>query len=89
MIRYRYVQHLTPPAPFVYVSARCPATNQALNDVPAQVDTAADRTVLPDSIIQSLSLVEDGRFSSKVSPARSSSFPFISSKFASPTSILF
>jgi hypothetical protein len=61
MIRYRYVQHLTPPAPFVYVSVRCLATNAAVADVPAQIDTAADRTVLPDSLVQSLGLVEDGR----------------------------
>ncbi len=61
MIRYRYVQHLSPPAPFVYVSLRCLSTNQAIADVPAQVDTAADRTVLPEQLVQLLGLVEDGR----------------------------
>ena len=61
MIRYSYVKHLTPPAPFVYVSVRCLATNEAIADAPAQIDTAADRTVLPDSMVRSLGLVEDGR----------------------------
>lgn len=61
MIRYSYVKHITPPAPFVYVSVRCLATNEAIADAPAQIDTAADRTVLPDSLVRSLGLVEDGR----------------------------
>lgn len=61
MIRYRYTQQLAPPAPFVYVSMRCGQTGTALTDLPAQVDTAADRTVIPAHIVESLGLVEDGR----------------------------
>jgi aspartyl protease len=61
MIRYRYVEDLTPPAPFVTVTVRCLATNGILADLPAQIDTAADRTVLPEAMVQSLGLVEDGR----------------------------
>jgi hypothetical protein len=61
MIRYRYVEDLTPPAPFATVSLRCIATNAAIADLPAQIDTAADRTVLPDAAVQALGLVEDGR----------------------------
>ncbi len=60
-IRFKYVQALTPPAPFVSVGARCVATNQALADLPAQIDTAADRTVLPEHIVGALGLVEDCR----------------------------
>lgn len=56
MIRYRYQSQLQPPAPFVYVSLRNPVTGQELRDQPAQLDTAADRTLLPESAVQSLSL---------------------------------
>ncbi len=61
MIRYRYAAELTPPAPFVLVTIRCPATNAIMTDLPAQIDTAADRTVLPGPVVQTLGLVEDGR----------------------------
>jgi len=61
MIRYRYAQQLDPPAPFVYVSLRCGHTGTALTDLPAQIDAAADRTVIPTHIVESLGLVEDGR----------------------------
>jgi hypothetical protein len=61
MIAYRYVQDLNPPAPFVNVSLRCPATGRSAENLPAQVDTAADRTVLPGPIVAALALVEDGR----------------------------
>jgi len=62
VIRYRYVTHLQPPAPFVNVTVRCPTTGSQMNDLPAQVDTAADRTVLPGSVIAGLGLVQVGRF---------------------------
>jgi hypothetical protein len=61
MIRYRYAQHLSPPAPFVYVTLRCPHTGRRTENVPALIDTAADRTVLPGLVVRSLGLVEDGR----------------------------
>jgi hypothetical protein len=61
MIRYRYVTALTPPAPFVTVSLRCPSTGRQADGLPAQVDTAADRTVVPDTMIAALGLVPDGR----------------------------
>jgi hypothetical protein len=61
MIRYRYAQHLNPPAPFVNVSLRCPFTDSRVANLPAQVDSAADRTILPTGVVQSLALVEDGR----------------------------
>jgi hypothetical protein len=47
MIRYRYVTHLQPPAPFVNVTVRCPTTGTSVKDIPAQIDPAADRTVVP------------------------------------------
>jgi len=61
MIRYRYSQQLTPPAPFVYVSVGCLATGALVSSLPAQIDTAADRTVLPRRLVENLGLAEDGR----------------------------
>jgi hypothetical protein len=61
MIRYRYTEQLKPPAPFVKVIVRCPTTGKQVADVPAQRDTAADRTVLPGRVVEALGLVEDGR----------------------------
>lgn len=47
MIRYRYAQHVHPPAPFVNVAVHCQQTGSRLEDLLAQVNSAADRTVLP------------------------------------------
>lgn len=63
MIRYRYVDHLHPPAPFVNVSLRCVSSGIQLDHQPALVDTAADRTVLPGGIVTALGLMADGRAS--------------------------
>jgi hypothetical protein len=57
MIRYRYVEHIKPPAPFVNVSVRCPKTGAVAPGVPAQLDTAADRTILPAEVVTALGLV--------------------------------
>jgi predicted aspartyl protease len=61
MIRYRYAHQLSPPAPFVKVTLRCPTTGSRVIDLPAQLDIAADRTVLPGRVVEALGLVEDGR----------------------------
>lgn len=61
MIRYRYNQQLNPAAPFVNVTLRCPTTDTKAPDLPAQLDTGADLTVVPGTVVQSLGLVEDGR----------------------------
>ncbi len=62
MIRYRYVTHLQPPAPFVNVTVRCPTTGTSATNVPAQIDSAADRTVIPGGVVSALNLVQVGRF---------------------------
>jgi hypothetical protein len=62
MIRYRYVTHLQPPAPFVNVTVRCPTTGTSVKDIPAQIDPAADRTVVPGGVVSALNLVQVGRF---------------------------
>lgn len=61
MIRYRYATQLKTPAPFVNVTLRCPGSGREIPGQPALVGTGADRTVLPGPIVETLSLVEDGR----------------------------
>lgn len=58
MPRYNYNRQIAPPAPFVHVSLRRPTGGDGLDDVPAQVDTAADMTVVPWSVVESLQLVQ-------------------------------
>jgi predicted aspartyl protease len=57
MIRYSYNCQVEPPAPFVHVSLRCPETGKAVDDLPAQIDTAADRTVIPANLVELLELL--------------------------------
>jgi hypothetical protein len=56
VIRYSYNSQVHPPAPFVLVKLRDPTTGAEVLDVPAQVDSGADRTVLPVTIVQALQL---------------------------------
>jgi len=60
VIRYNYLTQFAPPAPFVYVTLRNPISGAEQRDVPAQVDSAADRTLLPDSVVQTLALPQIG-----------------------------
>ncbi len=57
MIRYSYNRQCWPPAPFVYVSLRCPETGRLVEKLPAQVDPGADRTVIPERLVGLLDLV--------------------------------
>jgi len=57
MIRYAYNRQVDPPAPFVHVSLRPPVEGNSLDNLPAQVDTAADRTVIPGELVTRLGLV--------------------------------
>jgi predicted aspartyl protease len=61
MIRYRYAAEAEPPAPFVNVTIRCPTTGRHVDQSPAQVDTAADCTVLPRFVVSTLDLVQVGQ----------------------------
>jgi hypothetical protein len=56
VIRFPYPSQVHPPAPFVNLMLRNPLTGSELRDVPAQLDTAADRTLLPTSLVQALNL---------------------------------
>ncbi|MBI2926010.1 MAG: retroviral-like aspartic protease family protein [Verrucomicrobia bacterium] len=60
MIRYRYNQQLSPPAPFVHVSLQGLEGSGAIADLPAQLDTAADMTVIPAALADRLGLVPFG-----------------------------
>ena len=60
MIRYSYLPQLRPPAPFVHVTLRNPVSGAEQRDIPAQLDTAADRTLLPDTLVQVLALPQIG-----------------------------
>ncbi|HZZ78571.1 MAG TPA: hypothetical protein VFE62_08635 [Gemmataceae bacterium] len=60
MLRYRYVDSVRPPAPFVTLSLRCTTSGIHLDNQPAIIDPAADRTVLPGPIVRALGLIEDG-----------------------------
>jgi len=62
MIRYAYVQLPgRPPAPFVNVTVREAATpSDELADQPAQIDTGADRTVIPFAVVKHLGLLRFG-----------------------------
>jgi hypothetical protein len=57
VIRYGYNQQTVPPAPFIHVTLRCAETGREVADVPAQLDCAADRTVIPARFVQDLRLV--------------------------------
>jgi hypothetical protein len=57
MTRYRYNQQVSPPAPFVHVTLSSRETGRQLVDLPAQLDSAADRTVIPGAVVEQLGLV--------------------------------
>ena len=60
MIRYAYLPQLNPPSPFVHIVLQNPADGTELRTVPAQLDTAADRTILPETLVKSLGLPQVG-----------------------------
>ena len=60
MIRYRYNHQFSPPAPFVHVSLQGLERAAAIADLPAQLDTAADMTVVPAGLVERLGLVPFG-----------------------------
>jgi hypothetical protein len=58
MIRYKYNQQVSPPAPFVHVTIRRPIDETSVQDLPAQIDTAADMTEIPWRIVHELQLLQ-------------------------------
>ena len=63
MIRYRYNSQKQPPAPFVLVTVGNPLTGAELRDVPAQIDTGADCTLVPSGVVATLGLNYSGSWS--------------------------
>ena len=55
-MRYNYNRQLTPPAPFVHVRVAVPGIGNAGEETAAQLDSAADRTVIPWAVVESLQL---------------------------------
>jgi len=60
MIRYGYSPFSGSPAPFVHVTIRHPNTGQVSPELPAQIDTVADHTVIPGEIVDALCLTQSG-----------------------------
>ncbi len=56
MSHYRYNRQVSPPAPFVYVSVCAAVEGTAAAECPAQLDTAADLTVIPSRLVEELQL---------------------------------
>ena len=56
MVRYQYVAELSPPAPFVYLSVGNSENGLASSEMPALVDSGADRTVIPGKLVPELRL---------------------------------
>jgi predicted aspartyl protease len=56
MIVFRYVTRFDPPSPFVMVLLAHPDSPDQFVELPAQVDTGADRTVIPDFARETLGL---------------------------------
>ena len=53
---FNYVGTESPPAPFVLVSVGRPDGITTATDIPARVDSGADRTVLPKRLVEQLTL---------------------------------
>jgi predicted aspartyl protease len=57
VIRYSYNKQVNPPGPFIHVHLTSPDGSHEVRDVPAQIDTGADITVVPESVVLELQLV--------------------------------
>lgn len=57
MIRYNYNRQVNPAAPFIHVHLSNPSSERELRDAPAQIDTGADFTVIPQNAVDELQLI--------------------------------
>jgi predicted aspartyl protease len=57
MMRYTYNRQFEPPAPFIHVSLKCLETGKSVENLPMLIDSGADRTVIPGSLVDQLDLV--------------------------------
>jgi hypothetical protein len=58
MVRYKYNDERDPPAPFVYVTMSGIDGTTSEKRIPAQVDSGADRTVIPLAVANELGLLK-------------------------------
>lgn len=58
MIRYRYNHQVSPPAPFAHVTVQRPDGEGPVSELPAQLDTGADMTVVPAGAVEQLRLLQ-------------------------------
>ncbi len=56
MVRFQYVAEVTPPAPFVYATVRHAKRDLLSDEIPALLDSGADRSVIPGKLIGQLHL---------------------------------
>jgi len=58
-VRYNYNRQVSPPAPFVYAAISRPNDSAiSVTDLPAQLDTGADLSVIPSNLVDQLQLVQ-------------------------------
>ena len=57
VVRYAYNRQVTPPAPFVHVTVRAPYDGSPGVELPGQIDTGADLSVIPGRLVDQLRLV--------------------------------
>lgn len=55
-VTYNYTHSESPPAPYVLASIARPDGSAIAVDVPAKVDSGADRTVIPNTLAEQLAL---------------------------------
>jgi len=60
VIRYLYNDQKQPPAPFITVTLIHPHTGGEVRDIPAQIHTGADQTLVPSAIVAALGLSKSG-----------------------------
>ena len=60
MIRYNYNRQVNPPAPFVHVAIERPTVGGTTIEMSAQIDSAADISVIPWGVVDELQLVQFG-----------------------------
>lgn len=56
-ISTRYLSAIHPPGPFAVVTVQSPDGSLSVPDCAAQIDSAADRTVIPQSVIDRLGIM--------------------------------
>ena len=60
MTRYQYNRQVDPPAPYVHVKISRADGSGASATIPALVDSGADKTVVPQSLVEELNLPQAG-----------------------------